>query len=61
MGRTPARSPVLKLGQDLYVRVIDAATGDLLREHAIETSRDYRPTGNDRWVRGRTKNERPNP
>ncbi len=31
--------------QDLAVRVINAATGELLRELTIDPSRDYQPTG----------------
>jgi transposase InsO family protein len=45
MGRTLARTPVLKLVQDLNVRIIDAATGELLRELTIDPNRDYQPTG----------------
>ena len=45
IGRTHARTHVLLLVQDLHVRVIDAATGELLRELTIDPSRDYQPTG----------------
>jgi hypothetical protein len=31
--------------QDLHVRVINAATGELLRELVIDPTRDYQPTG----------------
>jgi hypothetical protein len=31
--------------QDLHVRVINAATGELLRELTLDPTRDYRPTG----------------
>jgi hypothetical protein len=31
--------------QDLHVRVINAATGELLRELTLDPSRDYQPTG----------------
>nr|WP_198541137.1 hypothetical protein [Parafrankia soli] len=30
---------------DLHVRVVDAATGELLRELTIDPTRDYQPTG----------------
>ncbi|MGY2078689.1 integrase core domain-containing protein [Modestobacter sp. SYSU DS0657] len=40
-----ARTHVLLLVQDLHVRVIDAATGELLRELTIDPTRDYQPTG----------------
>ena len=45
IGRTHARTRVLMLIQDLHVRVINAATGELLRELAIDPARDYQPTG----------------
>jgi hypothetical protein len=35
----------LLLVQDRHVRVIDAATGELLRELTIDPTRDYQPTG----------------
>jgi hypothetical protein len=31
--------------QDLHIRVINAATGELLRELTLDPSRDYQPTG----------------
>jgi transposase InsO family protein len=45
IGRTHARTPVLMLVHDLHVRVINAATGELLRELTIDPARDYQPTG----------------
>jgi hypothetical protein len=33
------------LVQDLHIRVIDAVTGDLLRELVLDPSKDYQPTG----------------
>lgn len=45
IGRTHAGTHVLLLVQDLHVRVIDAATGELLRELTIDPARDYQPTG----------------
>ncbi|MCZ2849819.1 IS481 family transposase [Modestobacter sp. VKM Ac-2978] len=45
VGRTHAGTQVLLLVQDLHVRVIDAATGELLRELTIDPTRDYQPTG----------------
>jgi transposase InsO family protein len=45
IGRTHAGTHVLLLVQDLDVRVVDAATGELLRELTIDPSRDYQPTG----------------
>jgi len=45
VGRTHARTRVLMLIQDLEVRIIDAATGELLRELTIDPTRDYQPRG----------------
>ncbi|MGV8883073.1 MAG: integrase core domain-containing protein [Rhodoglobus sp.] len=43
IGRTHAQTHVILLIQDLHVTVIAAATGELLRELVIDTSRDYQP------------------
>jgi transposase InsO family protein len=43
VGRTHARTHVLVLVHDLHVRIINAATGELLRELTINTDRDYQP------------------
>ena len=45
IGRTHARTHVLLLIHDLQIRVVDAATGELLRELVLDPSRDYQPTG----------------
>jgi hypothetical protein len=45
IGRTHAGTHVLLLVQDLHIRVIDAATGELLRELILDPTRDYQPTG----------------
>jgi hypothetical protein len=45
IGRTHARTPVLMLIRDLHIRVINAATGELLRELIPDPTRDYQPTG----------------
>ena len=45
VGRTYAGTYVLLLVQDLNVRVVDAATGELLRDLTIDPRRDYQPTG----------------
>jgi transposase InsO family protein len=45
IGRTHARTHVIMLVDDLHVRVVNAATGELLRELTIDPSRDYQPTG----------------
>ena len=45
IGRTHARTRVLMLVQDLNVRIINAATGELIRQLTIDPTRDYRPRG----------------
>jgi len=45
VGRTHARTRVLLLVQDLDIRIIDAATGELLRELTLDTTKRYQPTG----------------
>jgi len=43
IGRTHARTHVILLIQDLNVRIVNAITGELLRELTIDPSRDYQP------------------
>ena len=45
IGRTYAGTYVILLVHDLDVRVVDAATGELLRELTLDPNRDYQPTG----------------
>ncbi len=45
IGRTHARTHVLMLIQDLSVRVINEATGELLRELVLDPTKDYQPRG----------------
>ncbi|WP_244900509.1 transposase [Streptomyces nanshensis] len=45
IGRTHAGTHIILLIQDLDVRVINATTGELLRDLTIDPSRDYQPTG----------------
>lgn len=45
LGRTHAGTCVILLVQDLAIRVVNAATGELLRELTLDPSRDYQPTG----------------
>jgi transposase InsO family protein len=45
IGRTHARTPVLLLIQDLHITVINAATGELLRELVLDPAKDYQPRG----------------
>ncbi|MER5621437.1 hypothetical protein ABT061_10390 [Streptosporangium sp. NPDC002544] len=43
VGRTYARTCVMLLIEDLDVRIIDAVTGELLRELTVDPTRDYQP------------------
>ena len=45
VGRTHTGTYVLLLVQDLDIRIINAATGALLRELTIDPARDYQPLG----------------
>jgi hypothetical protein len=43
IGRTHARTHVIMLVQDLNIRVVHAATGELLRELTLDPTKDYQP------------------
>jgi hypothetical protein len=43
IGRTHARTPTVLLAADLDVRVIHAATGELLRHLTLDPTRNYQP------------------
>ena len=45
VGRTYARTDVILLVQDLHVTVVNAATGEILRDLVIDPRRGYQPTG----------------
>lgn len=45
VGRTHARTDVLLLIQDLHVTIVNAATGEILRDLIIDPRKDYQPTG----------------
>jgi hypothetical protein len=45
VGRTYSRTDVILLVQDLHVTIINAATGEILRDLVIDPRRDYQPTG----------------
>jgi transposase InsO family protein len=45
IGRPYAGTRVLLLVQDLHIRVINATTGELLRELTLDPTRNYQPTG----------------
>ncbi len=60
IGRTHARTHIILLVDDLNVRVVDTATGELLRALTIDTTRDYQPTGAPKGPT-RPKKKRPEP
>jgi transposase InsO family protein len=45
IGRTHARTRVIVLVQDLDIRIIDAVTGELLRELTLDTTQRYQGNG----------------
>jgi transposase InsO family protein len=45
VGRTYARTDVILLVHDLHVRIVNAATGEILRDLTMDPRRDYQPTG----------------
>lgn len=45
IGRTHAGTDIFLLNQDLHVRIVDAATGEILRDLVIDPARDYQGTG----------------
>lgn len=58
VGRTHARTPVILLIQDLHVRIVNATTGELLRELIVDPRRDYQPTGQPSGPTPRSKTNR---
>ncbi|MBV8178563.1 MAG: transposase, partial [Mycobacterium sp.] len=45
VGRTYSGTRVLILVQDLHVRIINAATGEFLRQLTLDPTKEYQPTG----------------
>src|SRR5262245_33299309 len=45
IGREHARTAVLMLVRDLHIRIVNAATGELIRELTLNPARNYQPTG----------------
>jgi len=54
IGRAHAGTEILLLVQDLHVRIVAAATGELLRELTLDPARNYQPTGKPRRPRRTT-------
>jgi transposase InsO family protein len=61
VGRTHAGTHILMLVQDLNVRIINAATGELLRELTVDPQRNYQPTRRPPGPTPRTPRQRENP
>ncbi|HEY4314316.1 MAG TPA: IS481 family transposase [Actinomycetes bacterium] len=57
IGRTHARTHVILLVHDLHIRIVNAATGELLRELTLDPNRDYQPTGRPPGPAPRTTND----
>ena len=54
IGRAYAGTDILLLVQDTHIRIIGAATGELLRELTLDPSRNYQPTGQKPGPKPRT-------
>jgi transposase InsO family protein len=61
IGRTHAGTHIILLVQDLHIRIVDAATGDLLRDLTLDPSRNYQPTGKPPGPTPRTPRRRRHP
>jgi transposase InsO family protein len=59
IGRTHAQTHILMLVQDLHIRIINAVTGELLRELILDPNRDYQPTGRPPGPTRKTKQAEP--
>ena len=53
IGHHWAGTRILMLIHELNIRIITEDTGDLIRELVLDPSRDYQPTGKDRYARWR--------
>jgi transposase InsO family protein len=54
IGRACAGTHVLLLVHDLHIRIIGAATGELLRDLTLDPARNYQPTGKPRRPKTKT-------
>jgi transposase InsO family protein len=65
IGRPHAGTPIVMLIHDLQIRIIHAATGEIIRQLALDPNRQYQPTGNKRGGPSRPygprKNKKPEP
>jgi transposase InsO family protein len=55
IGAAHKHTNVLLLIAGLNIRVINRSTGELIRELELDTTRDYQPTGKDRYAHWRTQ------
>jgi transposase InsO family protein len=60
-GRAHTGTHVLLLVQDLHIRIINAATGELLRELTLDPARNYQPLGRPPGPKPGTPRKRKNP
>jgi transposase InsO family protein len=61
VGRTHAGTHVIMLVHDLDIRIINAATGELLRELTLDPTRNYQPVGRPPEPKPGTPRKRKNP
>jgi transposase InsO family protein len=61
IGRIHAGTAVLLLVQDLHIRILNAATGEQLRELTLDTTRNYQPTGAPKGPTRRPATQNPEP
>lgn len=54
IGRGHAGTEILLLIQDLHIRIVSAATGELLRELTLDPARNYQPTSKPRRPKRKT-------
>jgi transposase InsO family protein len=61
IGRIHAGTAVLLLVQDLHIRILNAATGEQLRELTLDPTRNYQPTGAPKGPTRRPATQDPEP
>ena len=65
IGRPHAGTPIVMLIHNLQIRIIHAATGEIIRHLTLDPNRRYQPTGNKRGGPSRPygprKNKKPEP
>ena len=61
VGRPHAGTHIIMLVQDLNIRIINAGTGELLRDLTLDPARNYQPTGRPPRPTPRTPRKRKHP